>query len=76
MIPTTDQMDHTTPEERHDLAGLCDTCGETIRFHALTGSRSCKCGGKVLQSSVRSWRTWNSEMAKKEKAKILKGGKK
>lgn len=77
MIPTTDEMDHTTAEERPKLIGMCDTCFEWTAFNDLTDKRVCSKGdGNLLQSTVRSQRTWNAEWAKKETAKAKKKAKK
>ena len=51
-VPTTDEMDETTPEERYALVAICDKCHEP---HYFTGKRErftqtqgeiCKCGSK------------------------------
>jgi len=76
MIPTTDEMDHTTAEERPKLIGMCDTCFEWTPFNNLTDKRVCACGGKLLQSTVRSQRTFTVEWGKKESAKVKKKAKK
>lgn len=76
MIPTTDQMDHVTPEERVALTGMCVNCGKWSNFTRGKAFR-CPCGSdRVLQSSVHSQRTFDKERAKKETAKYLKGKKK
>lgn len=76
MIPTTDEMDHTTPEERHKLTGMCDTCFLWTPFDNQKDQRVCACGGKLLQSTVRSQRTFDVEWGKKESAKFKRKKKK
>lgn len=68
-VPTTDEMDETTPEERHKLSGMCGSCFEWTHFDDEKDERVCKCGGKLVQSTIRSQRTYNEEWAKKESAK-------
>lgn len=75
-IPTTDEMDHTTPEERHKLIGMCDTCFEWTKFDDQKDSRACVCGGKLVQSTVRSERSFDAERGKKESAKARRKAKK
>lgn len=62
--PTTDEMDHTTPEERYKLVAICDSCHQP---HYFTGSPDrmnqtagevCECGGKSFYD-MRSQRTFN-----------------
>lgn len=65
-VPTTDEMDSTTPEERYKLVAICAKCGEP---HYFTGSRErssqtdgevCKCGSKqFVGGSLISQRTFN-----------------
>jgi hypothetical protein len=64
--PTTDEMDHTTPEDRYKLVIRCAQCHE---WHHFTGSRDrfsqsdgevCECGSKqFIGSTLISERTWN-----------------
>lgn len=45
-VPTTDQMDKTTPEERNKLLGFCDHCKHWYKFTRGTDKETCpKCGG-------------------------------
>lgn len=76
VIPTTDEMDHTTPEERGKLVGMCAKDGQWNNF--TRGQQySCTCGHhEFVQSSVHSQRTFDKDRAKKETAKYLKGKKK
>lgn len=75
-IPTTDEMDSTTPEERKKLVGMCAADGTWNNYQSDEGFL-CTCGGKsVVTSSVHSQRTFNVDRAKKETAKYLKGKKK
>jgi hypothetical protein len=76
MIPTTDEMDHTTPEERNALVGACGTCGEWTKFDNRKPQPKCQCGGDLLQSSIHTQRTFDIERGKKETAKIRKKAKK
>ena len=65
-IPTTDEMDHTTPEERYALVVQCADCLEP---HYFTGSKErkhqtdgeqCKCGStRFVGGSLISQRTFN-----------------
>jgi hypothetical protein len=72
--PTTDKMDHTTPEERYALVAICSSCHQP---HYFTGSKDrmlqttgevCECGGKSFYD-MRSQRTFNPTA----KRKIPKG---
>lgn len=63
-VPTTDEMDETTPEERYKLVAICDKCHEP---HFFTGDHKrflqtqgeiCKCGGKSFYD-LRSQRTFD-----------------
>jgi thymidine kinase len=71
--PTTDEMDHTTPEERYKLVAICGKCHEP---HYFTGSKDrfmqttgevCQCGGRSFYD-LRSARTFNP-LAKRKKPK-------
>jgi len=73
---TTDEMDQTTSEERYKLTGMCGACFEWTNFDDQKDERVCKCGGKLLQQTVRSQRTLNPDWAKKESAKFKKKAKK
>lgn len=68
-VPTTDEMDETTAEDRYKLVALCTSCYE---WHFFTGSRDrflqlqgekCKCGGTSF-TELRSQRTWNELWAR------------
>lgn len=66
-IPTTDEMDKTTPEERNDLVGHCRNCGEMIRFDYRKGVPRCpKCEGLIDSSSIQSFRTYNGVKSRKK----------
>ncbi len=63
-VPTTDEMDETTPEERYKLVAICDKCHEP---HYFTGKRErfnqtsdeiCKCGNKSFYG-LQSQRTFD-----------------
>ena len=63
-VPTTDEMDETTPEERYKLVAICGSCHEP---HFFTGNRErflqthgekCKCGGTSFYD-LRSQRSFN-----------------
>lgn len=68
-VPSTYEMDSTTPEDRYKLEALFTSCYE---WHFFTGSRDrflqlhgekCKCGGTSF-TELRSQRTWNELWAK------------
>lgn len=74
-VPTTDEMDETTPEERYKLVALCMSCFE---WHFFTGSKDrmlqlkgeqCKCGGHNF-TELRSQRSWNEAWAKPVATKL------
>lgn len=75
-VPTTDEMDETTPEERNKLTGMCDTCFEWTMFERGKDPEICACGGHLVGSTVCSQRTYNVEWAKKESAKAKRKRKK
>ena len=62
MIPTTDEMDKVTPEERVQLKGECSKCGEwndLVRKQDSTiPNYKCKCDSSILIKSIQSLRTW------------------
>lgn len=70
-VLTTDQMDHTTPEERYKLVMLCANCRE---WHHFTGSKDrkgqtdgeqCKCGStRFVGGTLISERTWRPDIKK------------
>jgi len=70
-VPTTDEMDHTTPEERYLLVVLCAICRE---WHHFTGSKErnsqtdgeqCQCGSKqFVGGTLISERTWRPDLKK------------
>lgn len=68
-VPTTDEMDSTTAEERPKLVGMCADCGNWHKFNDKTDKRICSCGGHLIGSTIHSQRTFNDERAKKESAK-------
>lgn len=72
MIPTTDEMDKTTPEERYALVAICSACHEP---HYFTGDRQrtmqldgevCECGSKSFYG-LQSQRTFNPAAAKRKR---------
>ena len=74
-VPTTDEMDETTPEERYKLVAFCLGCFE---WHHFTGSKDrflqlhgevCKCGSRNF-TEMRSERSWNEVWAKPVAAKL------
>ena len=74
-VPTTDEMDETTPEDRYRLVAFCISCFE---WHFFTGSRDrgsqlrgevCKCGGHSF-TEMRSQRSWNDIWAKQVATKL------
>lgn len=81
-VPTTNQMDHTTYEERRKLAAMCEACGEWKPFlraehtnNTYKGLVCDSCGGDRFRAVI-SQRTFDPERAKKESAKWLKAHKK
>jgi hypothetical protein len=74
-VPTTDEMDKTTPEERYKLVALCSHCHEP---HYFTGSKDrdtqtksevcTHCKGTQFYG-MQSQRTFNPTAAKKRKAR-------
>ena len=64
-VPTTDEMDKTTPDERAALVGSCRECGEIIRFDNREGQPRCKCGGRLDSSSIQSQRTFTGVKRRK-----------
>lgn len=69
MIPTTDEMDHITPDERHALVGMCELCGEWTKFDDRYEVNRCKDSGLLMVQTIRTQRTFDVEKAKKETAK-------
>lgn len=72
--PTTDEMDHTTPEERNALVAFCDNDQEWWKFTRVEGERpSCPiCGGKpsaMVGFQIISQRTFNPLLHGKKKSK-------
>lgn len=88
MIPTTDQMDHTTAEERKKLAAMCANCGTWKHFtrkniidesgikddSPTAGQRCDNCDHDQFISLI-SQRTFDEDRAKKETVRLLKGKK-
>lgn len=78
MIPTTDQMDSTTPEERPKLVAMCEKCGTwkpfTLKEHAINTYAGLVCDNDKSTNfrDVISQRTFDAERAKKASAKWLK----
>ena len=68
-VPTNDDMDKMTPDERAALVGSCRECGEIIRFDNRQGQPRCKCGGRLDSSSIQSQRTFNG-VGKRKKPKV------
>lgn len=70
-IPTTDEMDHTTPEDRYQLVVLCADCRS---WHHFTGARGrgsqtdgekCECGSsRFAGGTLISERTWRPDIKK------------
>ncbi len=72
MIPTTDEMDKTTPEERYKLVAICNGCSEPHYFTGSTernsqtdGEVCSNCGGKQFSGLI-SQRTFNPLAAKRK----------
>ncbi len=73
-IPTTDEMDHTTPEKRYQLVVLCSNCDNWHHFtggkdrNGQTDGERCECGSKqFVGGSLISERTWNPANKKRVK---------
>ena len=64
MVLSTDEMDSTTPEQRYALIGKCEVCGEMVKFtykpknNQIADYPRCECGGKLINKSVQSQRTY------------------
>ena len=75
VVPTTDEMDHTTPEDRGKLVGFCEFCEEWYKFtrnmNPTPEEELCpKCGGKYshrIGFQLTSQRSFNPLLAKKKK---------
>ncbi len=72
-VPTTDEMDHTTPEERRKLMGFCEHCEEWWKFEGDASKTACpKCGGKhsnQIGFQIMSQRTFDPVLHGKKKFK-------
>lgn len=67
MIPTTDEMDKTTPEERNKLVGQCSTCSKWVKFTRGTDAEVCPDdGGSLMVGSIISQRTFNPAWEKRK----------
>lgn len=67
MIPTTDEMDSTTPEERNKLVGECMACGHWTHFTRTGDIEKCEvCGSSFRTGSIISQRTFNPLAAKRK----------
>lgn len=71
-IPTTDEMDHTTPEDRYKLVAQCNSCDEWLHFKGdpmktiqTTGLTCDNCGGHSFSNLI-SERTFNPTAAKRK----------
>ncbi len=69
-VPTTDEMDETTPEERYKLVAICDNChqphyftGNHERFLQTSGE-ICICGGRSFRDT-QSQRTFDPKKPRK-----------
>lgn len=73
MIPTTDQMDSITPEERNALVGYCANDAEWFKFTRGVHIERCpKCKGRFsnfIGFQVITQRTFTEEMRKKKMPK-------
>lgn len=69
-VRTTDEMDKTTPKERNELVGYCETDDEYTHYDKSTDKAVCKiCGGKFsnwVGFQVESERTFNYSSAIKK----------
>lgn len=71
--PTTDEMDHTTPEDRYKLVAMCEKghwhhfTGSKDRFSQTTGEACSECGStKFIGGSLISERTWKPDWKPKK----------
>jgi len=79
--PTTDEMDHITPEERRKLVAFCEHCEAWWHFvrdmDPTPEEEVCPtCGGKPsnrIGFQITSERTFNPILAKKKKLPKKKG---
>lgn len=74
--PTTDEMDHTTPEDRNKCVILCARCHEWHHFERLpdvflaADGQVCACGStNFIGSTIVSERTWDPKRLPKFKRK-------
>ena len=82
-VPTTDEMDETTPEDRPKLVVQCANCAEWVHFirgtHPMNATKGvkCTCGSEqFVPRSLISERTFDPVKAKKESAAWLRKKKK
>lgn len=74
-VLTTDEMDHTTPEERYALVAICDKCekphyftGSKERSSQPAGEKCEHCGGTSFYGLI-SQRTFNPANQRKRPGK-------
>lgn len=74
MIPTTDEMDKTTPEERNALVGYCSNHEEWFKFTRGVHIERCpKCKGAFSNEvgfQIISQRTFTPTKQKKKRNKV------
>jgi len=72
-VPTTEEMDSTTPEERNQLMGFCENEQEWWKFTRDEDSGFCPvCGGqpsKQIGFQIMSQRTFDPVLHGKKKFK-------
>jgi len=73
MPPTTDEVDHITPEERKALVGFCDNDEEWWKFDCPIDDARCpKCNAKPSKHNgfqIMTQRTFNPQLHGKKKLK-------
>lgn len=69
-VATTNEIDHTTEEERSKLVGYCETDDSYTKYDSRTDKAVCEnCGGKFshwVGFQVESQRTFDYDSAKKK----------
>jgi hypothetical protein len=73
VIPTTDEMDHITPEERNALVGYCENDERWFKFTRGVHHERCPiCKGKFSSQvgyQLTTQRTFKEEKLKKRRRK-------
>lgn len=62
IVPTTDEMDSITADERMNLVGYCESCVRWTHFMISIEEGRCECGSKFshqIGKQITTQRTWN-----------------